>query len=336
MPRYGFNFQWMFINQGQPPQEPDERALDFLSAYGFDFVRIPCDYIFWTTNYDYFHPNEAVFAYLDRYLAACKARGLHMCLNMHRVPGYCINRNDLEKHNLWLDPIAQDAFVFHWETLARRYKGVSSASLSFDLINEPAAIGDFGLTRENHAAIIRRAVAAVRAIDPYREIAIDGLAGGNIAMPELADLSVVHSGRGYQPMPVSHWGAPWWTGWQKAAGPIYPGIEWEGYRWDKTLLHHYYAPWREVAASGVTVHIGEFGCYNQTPNDAALRWFTDLLDCFQSYRWGYALWGFEGEFGIVHHGRQGARYEMLRGYAVDRDLLDLLLQHRVTESAGKD
>src|SRR5262245_32467005 len=98
MPRYGFNFQWMFWwEEGKVPAPPDERALDFLAAHGFDFVRIPASYWFWTHAFDYFRPNEAVLAQIDGYLAACQARGLHMCLNLHRAPGYCINDNELEK-----------------------------------------------------------------------------------------------------------------------------------------------------------------------------------------------------------------------------------------------
>src|ERR1035437_4247226 len=37
------------------PWPPDERALDFMNAYGFDFVRIPTDYRVWTDGFDYFH-----------------------------------------------------------------------------------------------------------------------------------------------------------------------------------------------------------------------------------------------------------------------------------------
>jgi aryl-phospho-beta-D-glucosidase BglC (GH1 family) len=333
MPRYGFNFQWMFSHHGQPPAAVDERALDFLAAQGFDFVRVPMDYNFWTTDFNYFEPDESVFELLDAYLAACRARGLHMSLNLHRAPGYCINRNEREKHNLWRDAIAQDAFVFLWETFARRFEGVPSEALSFDLINEPPDIGQYGLTRANHAALIRRTVAAIRAIEPSREIVIDGLGGGGIAMPELADVDVIQSGRGYQPMPVSHWGAQWWKGWKTAPEPIYPGTQWDGKTWDKTVLHDTYAEWRALTDAGVKVHIGEFGCYNQTPNDVALRWLGDLLSLFQQYGWGYALWEFEGAFGIIGHGRPGARIEDVDGYAVDRDLLELLLQNRVGVAA---
>jgi len=77
------------------------------------------------------------------------------------------------------------------------------------------------------------------------------------------------------------------------------------------------------------VHIGEFGCYNKTPNDVALRWLTDLFDVYREFKWGYALWNFKGAFGIVDHGRENARYEKMDGFNVDVDLLDLMKNSRV-------
>ena len=330
MPRYGFNFLWMYYDHTKPPREPDERALDFLARHGFDFVRIPCNYWFWTKDFRYYEPDERVLAFLDRYLSACQQRGLHLNLNLHRAPGYCINRNDLEKHNLWKDREAQDAFVWLWEYFARRYRGVAGEALSFDLLNEPPALRQYGMTRGRHERIMRRAAAAIRAIDPTRPLVIDGLGGGNIAMPELADLGATHSTRGYQPMPVSHWKATWWSDWKRAPEPQYPGVKWAGRVWNLEALKVHYAPWREVEARGVAVHIGEFGCYRETPNDVALRWFKDLLGLYRAYGWGYSLWNFEGDFGIVNHGRPGAVYEDYDGYRVDRALLDLLLENRVT------
>jgi len=48
-PRYGFNFQWMFVwNEGKVPPPPDLDALDLMAEVGLDFVRIPTDYRFWT------------------------------------------------------------------------------------------------------------------------------------------------------------------------------------------------------------------------------------------------------------------------------------------------
>jgi hypothetical protein len=330
MTYYGFNFQWMCSwNVGGQPEPADETALDFLARFGFDFVRIPLDYRFWTQGFDYFHPDESIFCYINEYLQACRSRGIHMSLNLHRAPGYCTNRNDLEKHNLWRDEIARDAFVFLWETFGRRYKGVPSRFLSFDLLNEPPAPGQYGLTRQNHAALIRRTVTAIRRIDPQREIVVDGLGGGYLAMPELAGLGVVHSGRGYHPMPVTHHRASWWADQSRAPAPEYPGLRWQGRTWDRAALRDSYKAWRDVERRGARIHIGEFGCFKHTPDAVAKRWLADLLCVFQEFKWGYALWQFEGPFGIVDHGRPGAQLEPLHGYRVDRELLALMISSRV-------
>jgi len=327
---YGFNFQWMYSWAQDKKSEPvDGKALDFLAEFGFNFVRIPVDYRFWTRDFDYFHPDESIFCQIDEYLTACQARGLHMSLNLHRAPGYCINRNDLERHNLWLDAIAQAAFIFLWETFARRYCDVPREQLSFDLLNEPPSPGVYGMTRQNHADLIRRAVAAIRLVDPDREIIIDGLGGGSIAMPELANLGVTHSGRGYDPMPVSHHQAAWWANHGTAPKPKYPGLLYQGRKWNRAALRDSYQAWRDVEARGARIHIGEFGCFNRTPNEVAIRWLTDLLDIFREFEWGYSMWNFQGPFGIVEHGRTGARFESLLGYQVDRALLDLMLESRV-------
>jgi aryl-phospho-beta-D-glucosidase BglC (GH1 family) len=340
VPRYGFNFQWIFSQQKpeqapqasqapQAPQEPDERALDFMAGFGLDFVRIPSDYRFWTRDFEYFEPEEETLSFLDRYLQACRSRGLHMSLNLHRAPGYCINRNDLERDNLWTDAVAQDGFVFLWEAFARRYKGVPSDTLSFDLVNEPPNEGQYGMTRANHEAVMRRTVAAIRSIDPSRQIVIDGIGGGHRAIPELADLGAIHSGRGYQPFTLTHYKAEWAKGAQDWPVPVYPGKDFRGKQWDKDALRESYQPWREVQAKGVTVHVGEFGCYRHTPDDVALRWHADLLSLFKEFGWGSAFWTFSGPFGIIEHGRPGAVYEDYGGYRVDRRLLDLFLESRV-------
>lgn len=331
MKYYGFNFQWMCAwNPDQQPEPADEKALDFLATFGFNFVRIPVDYRFWTRDFDYFHPEESVFHCIDSYLHACRSRSIHMSLNLHRAPGYCTNRNDLEAHNLWLHDTAQHAFVYLWETFAHRYKDVPSQSLSFDLLNEPPSPGECGMTRQNHAALIRRTVSAIRAIDPQREIIINGLGGGYMAVPELAGLGVIHSGRGYHPMPISHHKAGWWSGHADAPAPKYPGLRWQSRTWGRTTLRDSYKPWRDVERRGAGIHIGEFGCFKHTPNHVAMRWLADLLSIFREFGWGYAMWQFKGPFGIIEHGRPGAKFESVAGYDVDRALLDLILGRRVS------
>jgi len=330
MNKYGFNMLWMFIFHGKKAMKPELKQLDFIAEHGFNYIRIPMDYRFWTKDFNYFCPDERIFKTIDNYLYECKQRGLHVSLNFHRAPGYCINRNNLEKHNLWKDKEAQDAFVFMWEWFTEKYKGISSDDLSFDLLNEPPEVGEYGFTRKNHEKVMRRTIDAIRNIDPGRLLILNGIGGGGLAIPELADTGVIHSGRGYAPYTVSHYMAEWSLPdddyiWQK---PEYPGMS-DGEKWDKAALKRYYKPWRKVEETGTQIHIGEFGCYNKTPNDIALRWFSDLLDIYREYKWGYALWNFKGPFGIVEHGRPDTKYEAVGGFKVDRELLDLLLNNKV-------
>lgn len=330
MKYYGFNFQWMFTTSGEEPAKADERALDFLAANGFNFVRIPTNYRVWTLDFDYLHPQERYFELLENYLHACQSRQIHLSLNMHRVPGYCINGNDLERDNLWLDTIAQDGLTYQWEQITKHFVGVPAEALSFDLINEPPKPGQYGMTRENHAEVIRQVVAAIQAIDPQRPISIDGLDGGLLAMPELIDLQVTQSGRGYAPHAISHYQAEWWPEWHTAPeNPTWPGLLFDNKTWNKETLREVYQPWRDIQAQGVDVHIGEMGCFNRLGNDVALAWFKDILSLFHEFGWGYAFWNFEGPFGLIDHGRKYARIEKVNDYYVDRDLFELMLENRV-------
>ena len=256
--KYGFNMLWMYAgNYGRIPEEANERELDFIAEEGFNFIRIPTDYHFWTKNFDYTHPDEKILAYFDRYVEACNSRGLHACLNIHRAPGYCINWPEREKHNLWRDEEAQAGFIYLWKMFAERYRGISSDLLSFDLVNEPANIPpSHPCTREDHAKVIRKTVEAIRSVDPDREIVIDGFNGGGSALPELADLGkqgVVHSGRGYEPFQVTHYKAEWVRGGADWAAPSYPGEVAPGQFRDREWIRNYYGPWREVEAQGVKV-----------------------------------------------------------------------------------
>jgi len=328
MRKYGFNMQWMFAFNGKEAEKPDLRQLEFIAKRGFNFIRVPTDYNFWTKNYEYLRPDESKFDIIDSYLQACRDFGFHMSLNIHRAPGYCVNNNLPERDSLWTDQAAQDGFVFIWEYFAKRYKGVSNCDLSFDLLNEPPNIGVGGFSRENHEKIMRRTIQAIRDIDPSRDIVLDGICGGSDAIPELADTGTIHSGRGYDPFTVSHYRASWLPFEYDWPEPAYPCML-DGHLWDRNMLLESYRPWRDVEAQGVEIHIGEFGSHNNTPNDVALAWLTDLLSVYRELKWGYALWNFRGSYGIVEHGKPGAKYEMIDGYPVDRVLLELLLDNMI-------
>ena len=124
-------------------------------------------------------------------------------------------------------------------------------------------------------------------------------------------------------MSVSHFQASWWPGQVGLPEPTYP-VTYDGRWWDRDGLREFYAPWRRLEAMGASVHVGEFGCYDKTPDDVARAWFADLFGVFAEFGWGFALWEFAGPFGIVGHGRPGAVFEERDGFRVDRNLLDMM------------
>ena len=97
-------------------------------------------------------------------------------------------------------------------------------------------------------------------------------------------------------------------------------------RWfnQATLRQRMIAPWQQLAAQGVGVHVGEWGVFNQTPHPVALAWMRDCLANWQAAGWGWALWNFRGSFGILDSDRADVNYETFHGHKLDRRMLELL------------
>ena len=86
-------------------------------------------------------------------------------------------------------------------------------------------------------------------------------------------------------------------------------------------------PWQAAESQGMGVMVGEWGCYNKTPHDIALRWAEDCLSNWKQANWGWALWNFRGPFGILDSGRTDVQYEDFEGHKLDRKLLELLQRY---------
>ena len=74
----------------------------------------------------------------------------------------------------------------------------------------------------------------------------------------------------------------------------------------------------------VPVHIGEFGAFNRTPHAVVKAWMGDFLALSKSAGWGWALWNFRGEFGVLDSQRTDVKYENFHGHQLDRQMLELL------------
>jgi endoglucanase len=98
--------------------------------------------------------------------------------------------------------------------------------------------------------------------------------------------------------------------------------------WNKEKLReNYIMPWKKLENEGVGIHVGEWGCYRYTPHDVALRWMEDCLSLWKEAGWGWSLWNFRGDFGILNSRRTDVKYEDYKGEKLDRQMLELLRKY---------
>ncbi|MGK7394740.1 MAG: glycoside hydrolase family 5 protein [Candidatus Cyclobacteriaceae bacterium M3_2C_046] len=345
LPRWkGFNLL-DFFSPGpiNPERSTPEEYFKWMADWGFDFVRIPMAY----PSYVRFDRSENItprrIRKIDRkavdtienlvYLA--NKHHLHVSLNLHRAPGYCVNAGFYEPYNLWLDQEALDDFCYHWKFWSKRFKNMSADKLSFDLLNEPSMREDMNDQHSKRSTVpghiyrkmAEQAAQAIRQVNPDRMIIADGNNVGRDVIPEITDLDMGQSCRGYNPGIISHYKAPWvFKDTDNLPTPKWPGQVGDQYL-SRAMLEEMYQPWIELVKQGVGVHCGECGCWNKTPHDVFLAWFDDVLDILSSNGIGYALWEFKGSFGILDSGRTDIEYEDWYGHKLDRKLLNLLMKY---------
>jgi hypothetical protein len=342
LPRWkGFNLLDFFSpSPGGSRRGSTEEDFKWMSDWGFDFVRIPMAYPSYLefdrsrdiTPDEVYQISEEAVERVEQLVFLAHKYKLHVSLNLHRAPGYCINAGFHEPYNLWKDPEAQEAFYWHWQMWARRFKDVPRERISFDLLNEPAWIEDMNdqhssktlVPEDTYARVAIKAAEVIWKENPQHLVIADGNQVGTKVIPKLTRLPIAQSCRGYYPGIISHYKAPWaMKDIENLPTLKYPGQVGDEYL-SRAMLEEFYEPWIRIARSGTGVHCGECGCYNKTPHDIFLAWFGDVVDILSSNGIGFALWNFRGDFGILDSGRTDVAYEDWYGHQLDRRLLDLI------------
>jgi len=346
LPRWkGFNLLDYFSpNQGSRNNSgTTEDDFRWMADWGFDFVRFPMAYPRYLsfdrskniTPDEVYKIDEAAIDKVEGIVELANKYGLHVSLNLHRAPGYCINAGFHEPYNLWKDLEAQEAFYFHWGMWAKRFASKTPKQISFDLLNEPAAIEDMNdqfssktaVPGETYARVAKKAFETIRSHNSNHLVIADGNDVGSKVIPEIFDLPIGQSCRGYFPHYISHYRAPWvFKNPDDAPKPVWPGII-DGKEFNRASLEKLYAPWIDAVKKGVGVHCGECGCYRETPHEVFLAWFEDVIGILTENKIGYALWNFRGDFGIMDSGRKDIDYEDWHGHKLDRKLLTMLQKY---------
>lgn len=338
----GFNLL-DFFNPDPAKARPqtEEEFFKWMSDWGFNFVRLPMAY----PSYVKFDRSQNIpikrvrkmdrkaVRRVENLVHLAHKYGLHVSLNLHRAPGFCVNAGFHEPYNLWKDEQAMEDFAYHWKFWAKRFKNVSRDKISFDLLNEPCLREDMNDQHSKRSAIpgdlyrkmAQAAAKVIREQNPDHLIIADGNNVGKDVIPEIIDLDIGQSCRGYNPGIISHYKAPWaYKDPENLPIPVWPGQVGDQYL-SKAMLEEMYQPWIDLVKQGVGVHCGECGCWNKTPHDVFLAWFADVLDILTSNGIGFALWEFRGSFGLIDSGREDVDYEDWYGHKLDRKLLTLLM-----------
>jgi endoglucanase len=321
LPRWrGFNLLEKFIapRSGRSPRFREE-DFQWMADWGFDFVRLPLSYRCWSPGSDWKEISEPTLKEIDEAVEFGKQHRIHICINFHRAPGYCVNP-PAEPFDLWSDAEALEACAYHWSRFASRYKGIPNTQVSFNLLNEPGKVPEAAYHK-----VVARLTEAIREHDPDRLVIADGLEWGTKPVKSLMGLKIAQSTRGYQPFRLTHYKANWVKGSDQWPTPTWPLKEPGKAPVDKDKLRaQQIDPWKALEKEGVGVHVGEWGAHQFTPHDVALAWMHDCLQLWKEAGWGWALWNLRGSFGILDSGRKDVAYEDFKGHKLDRKMLELL------------
>lgn len=294
-----------------------------LAAAGFRHVRLPV-------------PMERSFADSEdgarlRSVLIDKIR----LLNDHRLAVVLdIHPTDDEKRRVGENP-SDGAFARGWALLARELSVISPDNLAFEVMNEPFPMKDQGW-----AALQENAARAIRAAAPLHTIVLNP---GNWSSLEdfkgfrRSELvNVIYTAHLYDPNLFTHQGASWgWWAFSQVKGldwPIAPdgaqgasaaaAAEGEARNiltdqirrglFTEVRLKERLAELRawQRANGDVPIWIGEFGVYRTfAPRAARLRWHRLMREEFEKYGWGWAVWDYLGDFGVLQANAPGRPFD---------------------------
>ena len=200
-----------------PVSETDIRSL---RDHGLNFVRFFLDFKklqFPYTNKNAEDINEYELKRLDQTLAWCIQNDVHLRITCLGYDGYTV-QGEYTAREAPLD--SWKNFQAYWEALTRRYKGISSKFLTFDLMNQ--FIPDHEPDCEPYVKIFGDTARAIWAIDPNRVVVksfgswnwtevVDKIAAQGIAIdihPYMPRFLTDHNSDTVQPVPAK-WPMPY-------------------------------------------------------------------------------------------------------------------------------
>ena len=176
--------------------------------------------------------------------------------------------------------------------LADHFRSRGKELAAYEFFNEPLLKEDRKqILPPSYERLRKDIVSEIRKYDAKRWIVITpglgGLPAGYRGYKPLEDPYIVYGAHMYQPHPFTHQGIN-----ERKVGVTYPGVI-NGRNWDKKQLKSVLEPLREFQVKyGVPVWIGEFSAARWA--EGGERYLVDLVEVFNSYGWGWAVFNFKG------------------------------------------
>lgn len=306
-----------------------------LEELGFDHVRIPIDEVqFWDEDGNKL---QEAWDLLLWALDECRQHNLRAIVDLHIIRAHNFNAvNEGRSNSLFTDEEAQEGLINLWRQLSEVLKGYSTAWVAYEFMNEPVAD-----EHEQWNQLVAKVHKALRALEPNRTLVI----GSNrwqghetfkyLRVPE-GDPNIILSFHYYNPMILTHYGAPW-TPVGKYTGKItYPGVlvsaedyaatpddvkpEVEQYtnsEWNRERIHEQMADAIAVAAKyNLQLFCGEWGVFEPVDRELAYAWTRDMLSVFDEFNIAWTTWCYDADFGF---------WDQAKNDYKDKELVDLLM-----------
>lgn len=327
------------------PQFITQQDILFIKQAGFDHVRLPVDEEqLWHED---FTKNTQAFADMHACIQWCIALDLRVVVDMHILRSHHFNNaNNEGAMTLWENPKEQDHMMEIWRILSAELKHYSEDMLAYEFMNEPVA-------PKHHYwnELVARGHSVLRELEPTRTL----IFGPNLwQIPKFfesfeiprGDANIILSFHTYDPLPFTHYKAPWMPLGDYTGPVVYPGttvpdeflqdfidangnsliakIAAENRIFTKESMCDVIAPALEFAKkTGLRLYCNEFGCLPTVTRSQRLQYYTDLIDVLQSHNIAYAAWDYKGDFGI----RQWDKQSYTNG-EIDNELVGVLVKNK--------
>ena len=285
-----------------------------LKAAGFDHVRLSINPALLIASPKTGTLRAEPMAQLDKTVGQLLDAGLNVLLDIHAEEDWKagLTRGDDGASNLY-------AF---WGNFAAHYAKSDPERVFFEVLNEPSMDDLY-----RWEGIQDRAVAAIRRVAPRHTIIATAAAWGHqdglLAMEPVRDENVIYTFHDYDPMWFTHQGATWSTSsWAFTHGIPYPStpenilpvlnqepdervrLELQRYgedQWNAARVQveiDAVAKW--AAERNVPLYCGEFGAFKDH-SDPKMRaaWTNDTRTALESRHVGWAMWDYDGNFGLA-------------------------------------